>query len=54
MMNEKKRFSDFTENWITCSSKEMCAIFEFSDFAQNWWKKIRFEFEFWKIFVQKY
>ena len=23
----------------------MCAIFEFSDFAQKMWKKIRFKFE---------
>ena len=47
----------------------MCAIFEFSDFAQKRWKKIRFKFEIflvqkspleeaffreWKILVQKY
>ena len=32
----------------------MCAIFEFSDFAQKWWKKIRFKFEIWKILVQKH
>ena len=32
----------------------MCAIFEFSDFAQKRWKKIRFKFEIWKILVQKH
>ena len=32
----------------------MCAIFEFSDFAQKWWKKIRFKFEIRKILVQKH
>ena len=32
----------------------MCAIFEFSDFAQNLWKKIRFKFDTWKILVQKH
>ena len=25
--------------------KYICVIFEFSDFAQQWWKKIRFKFE---------
>ena len=34
--------------------KYICVIFEFSDFAQQWWKKIRFKFEIWKIVVQKY
>ena len=43
MMNddEKKRFSDFAENWLSCSLRlKMCAIFEFSDFAQKWLNKI--------------
>ena len=35
----------------------MCAIFEFSDFAQKMWKKIRFKFEksekFYKGFPRK-
>ena len=26
-------------------NKKMCPIFEFSDFAQKMWKKIRFKFE---------
>ena len=32
----------------------MCGIFEFFDFAQNMWKKIRFKFDTWKILVQKH
>ena len=32
----------------------MCEIFDFSDFAENSRKKIRFKFEIWKIVVQKY
>ena len=32
--------SDFAENWLSCSLRlKMCAIFEFSDFAQKWYKK---------------
>ena len=34
--------------------KYICVIFEFSDFAQKWWKKIRFKFELRKILVQKH
>ena len=30
---------------VVVQDKKMCAIFEFSDFAQKMWKKIRFKFE---------
>ena len=30
----------------------MCGIFEFSDFAQKMWKKIRFKFENWEKFYK--
>ena len=32
----------------------MCGIFEFSDFAQRMWKKIRFKFESWEKFTKDF
>ena len=47
--------SDFAEiGSFIVQDKYICVIFEFSDFAQKWWKKIRFKFEIWKIVVKKY
>ena len=39
---------------VVVQDKYICAIFDFSDFAQQRWKKIRFRFEILKIVAQKY
>ena len=32
----------------------MCGIFEFSDFSQKHWKKIRFKFEIWEKITRNF
>ena len=40
-MNEKKRFSILLKiGSVVAQDEKIFAIFEFSDFAQNMWKKI--------------